>query len=73
MYHVNKLMKKTVVCLMLVVMLAVNLFEVAWADNVTVDISKEATKTNVGMVVDLAGMFLLILAGTGFILKRRMI
>ncbi|MBR3170548.1 MAG: hypothetical protein IKF22_04735 [Lachnospiraceae bacterium] len=58
---------------MLVVMLAVNLFEVAWADNVTVDISEEATKTNVGMVVDLAGMFLLILAGTGFILKRRMI
>ena len=58
---------------MLVVMLAVNLFEVAWADNVTVDISEEATKTNVGMVVDLAAMFLLILAGTGFILKRRMI
>ena len=58
---------------MLVVMLAVNLFKVAWADNVTVDISEEATKTNVGMVVDLAAMFLLILAGTGFILKRRMI
>ena len=54
MYHVNKLMKKTVVCLMLVVMLAVNLFGVVYAEDGAANTSAAVTSQSVETVKKLA-------------------